>query len=262
MKLAACYTVYNGIELLEDAIESIKNNVDEIIICYQTISNRGEKNNDFLNWIKNNKDYNYIEFKPDLNIFVKKNEASKHEMLRLTAKKLGCTHWFLSATDHLYKHNEVENVKKEVIKNKYKTTFTKMKTFFKENYYCLKPLEDYYMPFICDVNIPIKYQGWSPVKVDSAIKFDSHNNYKVFDKSEILMYHYSYVRYDIENKLINAAARSNWRTQIPSMLDQFRNFKEGDKFYMFNKYDIVKCNPDFELKNYYKNEKNIHNRVC
>ena len=254
MKLAACYTVYNGIELLEDAINSIKNNVDKIIICYQTISNHGEESNDFIKWKNNNKNYTYIEFKPNLNNFTKQNEADKHEILRLRAKDLGCTHWFLSATDHLYKHDEVENVKNKVIENKYVTTFTKMKTFFKENYYCLEPLENYYMPFICDVKMPIKYRGWAPVKVDAAIKFNSQNKYKVFSEDEILMYHYSYVRYDIENKLINAAARRNWKDKIPLILDQFRNFKEGDKFFIYHKYDIVKCIPDFRLENYYKNK--------
>lgn len=258
MKLAACYTVYNGVELLKDAIDSIANNVDEIIICYQTTSNHGEKNNDFVEWINNNKNYTYINFEPDLGKFTKINEANKHEALRLKAKELGCTHWFLSATDHLYKYNDVEYVKDKVIKNKYETTFTKLKTFFKENYYCLEPLENYYMPFICDVNIPIRYQGWSPVLVDPSIKFASTNKYKVFSENEILMYHYSYVRYNIENKLINAASKRNWKHKIPLMLNQFKNFKEGDKFFIYNKYNIVKCNPDFELENYYKNKKGDH----
>ncbi len=256
-RLAACYTVYNGIELLEDSINSIKNNVDEIIIAYQTTSNYGEINNDFLEWKEKNKEYHYVFFNPSFlgrKDNAKFNEANKHQLLIQKARKLKCTHWFLSATDHLYKHDEVEYVKKEIKKNNYKTTFTKLKTYFKENYYCLQPLEHYYMPFICSTDVNIKYCGWSPVKVDAAIKFDKKYTYKCFSEEEILMHHYSYLRYDIENKLKNAAAKRNWENKIPYIIDQFNNFKEGDKFFIYNKYDIVKCKPEFSLENYYKNK--------
>ena len=42
MKLAAIYSVYNGLELLENAMFQIKNEVDQFIIVYQEVSNYGE----------------------------------------------------------------------------------------------------------------------------------------------------------------------------------------------------------------------------
>ena len=45
MKLGVSYNVFDGEELLESSIKSIRDNVDHISVVYQTISNFG---NDFL----------------------------------------------------------------------------------------------------------------------------------------------------------------------------------------------------------------------
>ena len=41
MKLGACYNVFDGEELLEASILSIRDSVDFIVIVYQTVSNFG-----------------------------------------------------------------------------------------------------------------------------------------------------------------------------------------------------------------------------
>ena len=41
MKLGACYNVFDGEELLEASIISIRDNVDFVVVVYQTISNFG-----------------------------------------------------------------------------------------------------------------------------------------------------------------------------------------------------------------------------
>ena len=41
MKLTVCYTVFNGYELLEKSLNQIYDLVDNVVICYQTTSNKG-----------------------------------------------------------------------------------------------------------------------------------------------------------------------------------------------------------------------------
>ena len=43
MKLGACYNVFDGEELLESSILSIKDNVDYVVVVYQSISNFGQQ---------------------------------------------------------------------------------------------------------------------------------------------------------------------------------------------------------------------------
>ena len=137
MKLAACYTVFNGIELLSDAIESIESEVDEIIISYQLVSNYGNLSDEFLYWKEQNPQYTYIEFNPNLNVDAKSNEKRKHQGLIEKARELRCTHFFLSATDHLYVKEEIQHAKNVVNKGGFKTTYTRMRTYFKSNNLCL-----------------------------------------------------------------------------------------------------------------------------
>ena len=41
MKVGVSYNLFDGEELLEDSIKSIRNNVDYISVVYQTVSNFG-----------------------------------------------------------------------------------------------------------------------------------------------------------------------------------------------------------------------------
>ena len=57
MKLIAIYSVFDGEELLEYSIKSIRNSVDYVLVIYQKISNFGVINNDVENKVmelKNN----------------------------------------------------------------------------------------------------------------------------------------------------------------------------------------------------------------
>ena len=250
MKLAACYTVYNGIELLSDAIESIESEVDEIIISYQLVSNYGNLSDEFLYWKEQNPQYTYIEFNPNLNVDAKSNEKRKHQGLIEKARELRCTHFFLSATDHLYVKEEIQHAKNVVNKGGFKTTYTRMRTYFKSNNLCLEPLESYYMPFICcaSVNMGII----APVVVDPSCAFKPFAPYYIFPENEVLMHHFSWLRHDINSKLDNAAAKVNWLNKIEEFKEKYNNFKLGDKFPYYNKHNIVECEPIFNLRTFFK----------
>jgi hypothetical protein len=252
MKLAVCYTVFNGIELLEDAIESVKSEVDEIIISYQLVSNYGNISDEFLYWKDKNPQYNYIEFNPDLSVDSKTNEKNKHQGLINKARELGCTHFFLSATDHLYVTKEIQYAKKQVECNGYLTTYTKMVTYFKENNLCLMPYESYYMPFICSVRVNMGNKA--PVIVDPSCMFKPFNPSRVFDANEVLMHHFSWLRYDIDSKLDNAAARVNFLDKIDLFKEKYHNFKLGDDFPYYPNHKIIECKPLFKLRTFYKNK--------
>src|SRR5688500_8177721 len=104
MKLIACYTVFDGMELLDPAIESIRAHVDLVIICYQTISNTGQQmaqaDIDILKSMVG--EHVILSYSTDLSVNAKVNERRKHSMMIEKARQLGATHFLLGATDHFY----------------------------------------------------------------------------------------------------------------------------------------------------------------
>lgn len=246
MKLAACYTVFNGVELLEHAINSVKDHVDEIIIAFQTVSNYGNKCEDILEFMDRFPDYNYFVYDPDLKVDSKTNEQRKHQQLIEYARICNCTHFFLSATDHFYKEDEILYAKNLVETTGVKTTYSKMVTYFKEPTLKLDPLESYYMPFICSTSVNIG--NISPVLVDPACHLKPFSPFYIFKEDELLMHHFSWIRKDISNKLENSAAKINWIERIPEFKEKYNNFKLGDTFPYYPQHQIVRSEDIFNLE--------------
>jgi hypothetical protein len=250
MKLAACYTVFNGVELLEYAIDSVKNHVDEIIIAFQTVSNYGNVDESILEFKERFPEYAYIEYTPDLKVDAKTNEKRKHQELIDYARYLNCSHFFLSATDHLYKEDEILYAKNLIETTGVKTTYSKMITYFKTPTLRLEPLEAYYMPFICSTSVNIGLHA--PVLVDPACSFRPFAPFYVFNEDEVLMHHFSWIRDDISSKLDNAAAKVNWLDKIEEFKEKYNNFKLGDKFPYYPTHEIVKSEDVFNLGKRFK----------
>ena len=127
MKLAVCYTVWNGLEFLGPSVAQIYDSVDFVVICWQKQSNKGEINPDIETTISRfkAKKYKIVEFKPDLSKNTKQNERDKHNLMLETARKLEASHILFSATDHFYRKDEFETAKKSVEDGDFDVSFTK-----------------------------------------------------------------------------------------------------------------------------------------
>jgi hypothetical protein len=230
MKLALCYTVFDGLELLPASIKAMRKHVDEIIICFQKVS--------FTNQISDvveafcygiqqaNKNVHVIEYHLEGKCGAKQNERNKHNLMVNKAKALGCTHAMLSATDHFYLDSQVNYAKNVIAEADYDCTFTKMYTYYKYPTWRLSEIEEYHMPFIfklyADTQIvKLKWKEY-PVFVDPSVHISTYENHTVFTPKEIMLHHFSMVRRDVREKLSNAA--SSWQ---PHEVDQFIKELEG-----------------------------------
>jgi len=249
MILTACFTVWNGLELLQKSFDNIYNNVDNIIICYQKISNKGNNNPDIKQFLEEfqgrNKLY-IIEFVPDLRVNTKENERRKHQQMIDFAKKLESTHYLLAATDHFYKEEEFKYGKELVEKENFDVSFTKMYTYYKEVTWQIDPPEEYYMPFICKLypNTAIIRMPYYPVLVDPSVQVNTFKKNYVFKPTEIMLHHYSMIREDIKNKFDNAAASIRWTPeQIKTFTEEYENYdlkkNEGVTYFKGAKIKIV-----------------------
>ena len=249
MKIALAYTVFNGLELLKPAIEHHKELVDEIIICYQTTSNKGEVNTSVEHIVKNIADRtgaHVIMFAPDLRMSTKQNEIIKHNLMLQYAKKIRCSHIVMSATDHFYVKKEFTEAVNHSIFIDANVTFTKMYTYFKYPTWQLTPMEDYCMPFLIKINSNTKFERTSnfPVYIDPSIQVNTCRPFYLFEPEQICMHHYSMVRHDIVGKFKNAAASIRWTAEmVNQFIDEAMNYdiktNLGVKYFQGRKIKVV-----------------------
>jgi len=236
MKIVALYTVFNGLELLKQSINNIRPHVSDIVICYQTISNKGEERKDVETYVKQLNNVYLVYFEPDLSLNTKQNERNKHQILINYAKKLSVTHYVLMACDHFYTGQDFQNGVKLIENYGYDLTFTKMYTYYKRENWILDPIEDYYCPFITELkpNTKIVRDNDYPVLVDPSLQIAPYSKPYVFKESEVMLHHYSMVRVDIDDKFRNAAASIRWKPeQVERFANEFENAELGDEISYF-----------------------------
>jgi hypothetical protein len=229
-------------EMLKQSVEHHSLFVDEILICYQGVSNKGGRSYNKLPAFNCSTPISFMDYIPNLGISTKQNERIKHNEMIQYAKKQGFTHFILCACDHFYNHNDLEYAKQQHIMNDYDVSFSMMKTFYKKKNWFLDPLESYYMPFIHKMkyNTEISNSVSYPVLVDPSVKVNTCEKFKIFTPDEVLMNHYSMVRVNIRNKLNNAAASIRWtEKQIKQFIHEFDNAKPGDSISYFQGRKII-----------------------
>eukprot|EP01091_Cochliopodium_minus_P010675 TRINITY_DN2880_c0_g1_i1.p1 TRINITY_DN2880_c0_g1~~TRINITY_DN2880_c0_g1_i1.p1 ORF type:complete len:329 (-),score=83.95 TRINITY_DN2880_c0_g1_i1:52-1038(-) len=255
MKLGVCYNVFDGEELLERSIESIKSNVDYIVVVYQKISNFGEKCNpnleDFLQDLVQKKLVNELgSYKPEiLPISEKKkllsknadknltggniesigdqffNELKKREIGRQKCLSFGCSHFLSMDTDEFYLEEELRRVKEIIVERNYDATACRMRLFVK------KPIWEYF-PYDNINAVPLIYklsnsefQLAAPFKieVDPTRRIEPIHNFFMFDRGVIEMYHYTLVRMNMRKKVDNVSNKANY--QASSFMEKFEDWK-------------------------------------
>jgi hypothetical protein len=248
MKLAALFTAFNGLELLPAAVDNIAPHVDEIIICYQTVSNKGEHRPSVADEVRRIKGVHIIEFTPDLTRSTKANERTKLQLRIDYARKLGCTHYIGMACDHFYHGMDVEWAKQQVRTKGYDVTFTRMFTYYKRPTWRIDPIEDYLCPFITEIK-PSTAVGIVPsyhAHVDPSTMVTDTERPHVFD--EVMLHHYSMIRLDIRDKFRNAAASIRWKPeQVAAFIAEFEGAKLGDSISYFKGRRLVSAPDLFNL---------------
>lgn len=243
-KLSILYTVWTGddMEMLQRSIEQHEPFVDGITICFQEISNKGEYSNQNLPPIFGNNKLNYMPFHPNLDKSTKENERIKHDLMIQEAKKHGFTHFILSACDHFYSKETFDYCKNWVKENDPDVILTKMITYYKQENWCVFPLENYYMPFIHKMhpNTEISATAKYPRTVDPSVKVNTFAQWVVMDPSEAILHHYSMIRPDIQKKFRNAASSIRWsENQVKTFISEYENAKLGDKIVYFKGAELV-----------------------
>jgi len=252
MELGICYTVYNGLELLEGSIIQIYPYVDTIVLAFQEVSNTGvysiEPRKEVERLKKKYEKISIVEYRANPTFDTKTNELNKHNLGLKCLKKTGVSHFMMSATDHYY--NPVEFVKAKEIANDYDLTLTAMYTYYKHPTWQITPIENYYMPFIMKLHNETEFKKgvWSlPYLVDPSVRINTFGKHYLFKESEIMMHHYSMIRNDIYNKFKNSASSSRWGDNAKIYLDEYLNATIDSKIAYFKGRGLKEVEDYFKL---------------
>ena len=215
MILGASYNLFDGEELLESSIKSIRNNVDFISVVFQTQSNFGnlchESIPDLLIDLQKKKLIDeVIHYNPDLSKHPHENERNKRNIGLEASREKGCTHHLSIDTDEFYNTLQFDNAKEIIEENNFDSSVCRLQTYYKNDHTILWPLEDYYVSFIYKIRPNVVYAPMPfPVLVDPTRRMEA-GSMMDFEHDELLMHHFSYVRKDLRSKLENSSAKQNW----------------------------------------------------
>lgn len=232
MRLCAIFNVwFDSVELLPYSLNCLVNQVDEIIIVRQTVSNFGERidyelfSEDFLEKTFSGTIFTFVEFTPSLKLSGMRNETNKRNLGLEVARSSGCSHFLNIDSDELFEN--FGSAKKAYFDSGHAGSVSKMFTYFKKPTLRFENPDNYYVPFIHELK-PDTVLGKSgyPFYVDPTRRV---NEADVIELPH-LMHHMSYVRKDISLKVRNSSARENILKS--KLMRDYHDPNVGEGFYV------------------------------
>lgn len=235
MKLGVCFNLFDGEELLEPAIWSIRPHVDFVSVSYQTVSYHNNKCSPDLKPILRKLEKAKLinrkhEFRPNLMVPAEYNEISKRNSGLKLSKSVGCTHHISLDVDELYQPDQFRKAKQMMLEGDYDSSFCQMKTYYRSTSYEISPPDDYYVSLFVKIGNDTRFSTVKsyPFFVDPTRRIPL-GKYKVFERDEVQMHHLSYVRKDIRSKLINSSALKAYEQEVDFIADYYENWEYPDR---------------------------------
>lgn len=237
MKIGVAYNLFDGEELLEYSIKSIRNNVDYISVLYQGISNHGVPcNKGLLHLLLDLQHRGLVDeielFVPDIadtgGENASHNETRKRNMGLEISRAQGCTHHMSIDTDEFYTDEQFRFMKEEMERGDYGSGVCQHIQYYKDSIYTLKTPEQEYVTTIEKIRPETRFIYWNedcPVAVDPTRK-TNNGNYRIFTRDEVQMHHMSFVRKDISRKLMSHSSRRFFTLEnIQKIADYYNNWQ-------------------------------------
>ncbi len=292
MKTGVSFSLFDGEELLERALEQIRKcGVEYVNIVWQTKSYFGQnapgKIEDLLNGLKQKKlvdelyHYNpvysgYRAFTKFAVSNAKKDETAKRNLGLQFAKKAECTHFMTMDVDEFYFENEFKKAVEFITKENIDYSAVPMYSYhIKPTFQVIDAYRNYFAPFLINIQkwpnakfiLRCKSFGGNIVDPTRRINFN-RNTQKLhfFEKSEIAMHHMKTIRNDLVKKMVNSTAyKYASRKRITKRISNLRqcnpdtdeNIKIVDNYFNIE----VESNLNFDSNSDYRNIRRFELRV-
>lgn len=214
------YSVFDGEELLEKSVESIRSQVDYINVVWQDVSWKGAAGNKevpiLLERLKSEgKIDEIIKFTPDISIKAARNEERKRNIGLEAAKKFGCDYFMTMDCDEFYLEDEVREAKQFIVKRGITHAYCPFVN------YGLSPMTRLVEPapaavqFFCKINrfshLGRGRRGKRIAIVDGTRVMSDRLFGKYFMVQCVKMHHMTYIRKNLTKKFVC----SSWGGSMP-----------------------------------------------
>jgi hypothetical protein len=240
MKLGVTYNIFDGEEMLFFSLRNLRPLVQHINVVYQTFSNFGNENRNLEAKLNMYHRAGLIDVLSHYAPTLKKNEdgslrwqngqeneIKKRNIGLQICRANGCDAMMTLDCDELYDPKEFKFAKNDFELGDYDTSFCKMSTYYKQPIYRLYPKEEYYAPLFYKIKKETEFGYTSadyPVVLDPTRKVKAGYS-RIYEREEIEMHHYAYVRNDISSKVINSSSQSD-EVSKQKVIWHYDNFKD------------------------------------
>ena len=240
MKLGVTYNIFDGEEMLLFSLRNLRPMVQHINVVYQTLSNFGNENRKLEAKLNMYFEAGLIDVLSHYEPTIEKkedgsvrwqngqeNEIKKRNIGLQICRANGCDAMMTLDCDELYDPKEFKFAKTDFELGDYDTSFCKMSTYYKEPIYRLYPKEEYYAPLFYKIKKDTEFGYASadyPVILDPTRKVKAGYS-RIYEREEIEMHHYAYVRNDISSKVINSSSQSD-EVSKQKVIWHYDNFKD------------------------------------
>lgn len=225
--------VFDGFELLEAAIKSVRQVTDFISVTYQNTSYFGNPASpDLLTTLENLRNQKLIDklifFETNLKIHHKINELNLRNVGLNASREAGCTHHISADVDEFYKPQELEFAKSVMDGSDYDFSIVPQEVYFKDPTYLVTPSQNLLAAFMHPVENEYEMNKTFPFRIEVTRRFKKYDKFRVFTKQEIIMHHMSYVRKDIKAKFANSD-NAQYIYKLQKFIENHDTYKLGGR---------------------------------
>lgn len=207
------YSIFDGEEILESSLHSIRNEANYINVVYQNISWYGEKTNDnlinILNYLKEkNLIDEIIEYTVDIKKKPSESEREKRNLGLQYALRHGCDYFMTMDCDEFWISEEVSRAKAYIIKQGITHSYCPQKTYGPSPTRLHLSAGNCYVPFFSKIyhsSQLVVVNHNTPCLIDPTRKLNHYEGayYQVLHLAH--MHHMRDIRVDIEKKYRNSS---------------------------------------------------------
>lgn len=235
MKIGVSYNVFDGVELLKDAISYVREYVDFISVVAQKRSNFGEELTEKeIKILEDLFKEGYINdlyyYNPDVSLSAHGNEITKRNLAIQICENNGCTHVMVSDCDEIYDNDSMEYLVNFHRENPEKVSYCSIDVYYYNHKYKIVSNSKLHVSNL----FPVKYRfgrGVCRERVDPTriVNVRNHELVEYHSNEDVVMHHYTYVRKDMIKKMRNSSGRESFfrsRDKFDKFLEYYNNFEE------------------------------------
>lgn len=225
VRVGAAYNLFDGEELLEASLRSVRASVDYIAVVYQTVSNYGQAANSGLEPLLQrltaegliDELYHYM---PVLEKGGRWNETRKRNIGLELARRKRCTHFLSIDADEFYVKEEFDAAKAFICKNDIDATACGLFGYVKSpRWRRIADISPVDAPFLFKIKRSSRLGTgkYFPEEADPTRKVFPVGKFWRFSSNRLMMHHMNFVRKDLRIKYQNSSFNDDETTKYEKM---------------------------------------------